>query len=422
MASSEKTFRDFIIGEVDEEFRALPMGKSPHDPDDFLLGYEEATPNAGQSLPHPLRTPSKTMTAKSEANASAASELDFTSIGDLIEDELDIPLSQKKAPISPRAFTPKLAVSPEPLAKGAVSSHHVQAQPIKELGVDLGEDQKTLTVAQGIHDQILNDLQGYSDARKPLAPSSQQRQAIRDMLHQYQEQIREEQSTLQDLIGSYIRDGEFERVATVDKVKRQLDSLLLQIRVLDNRLISVDSVLENKGGVENKAPSLLPEPSTGSDENQTRNESIDQYRSALGKKPAKGKAKAKAKIKKTYRDPGMPSVWGRHIKLVLITLIFLSTIPAYYLSANWGVQKIIAVDVDPYLSVIPLEKASRSGNTFNGIIQIKWRDLPKEEREDAIRQLMAMVKVEGFEAIYLRYSDGAMATMVHTRSERIFIQ
>lgn len=410
MANQGQFRADFIIGsDVGSSAVATPSLEASLE--EMILGadLEEETvsrvileetlenprPNQKASTPaRPRVSVAQTLAPKAQTKASKPlprpaapnnDRLDFMSIEELIADELG-ELGQTRADAGARHHAGKSAATP---ALPTVEVDRTQVPSI-----DLGDDRLQVEKAINVYERLRHEVQtmlGMQRMPTVLTP-------IFESLKNNQVEIKEHLSILQDIVGNYIRQRDFQRVAAVDSIKRKLDELSLQMRGLENRL---------KANLPAAATPSLVQPESSED---AAAKAADLGRKALARDAA-DQAAAKARDKSSA---------GRNLLLALMLLAL--SYPAYYFSSHFGVQKIEEVDVKSLASIMPLERAAMSGKAFHGTLPDSWKALPKAEREKAVRDLAESLRPHDQESIFLVYKTKGIAVTYRMKDGKLHLQ
>ena len=363
-----RALEDWIIGEPDEAFAQLAAGSLLEDPQDFIVGDE-------QEIRAFMKEGSRI-----RRRSDRASRGDLRTISDLIAEELGQTEEDFGASVVPSVD---------------LASRH-EKPAAKDTLLELGEDGHTAHMALSVHQRIAPEIERLATIK---SFPSKDREIIVETIRGNSAHIKEQQTILQDLIAQYIRQGEFQRVAAIDSVKRKLDELLLQIRVLENRITNRGAEIVSGSYVDGSSAQELFE------EAQEDGATI-----------STAKEKPKAKVERSpFRIP-------RFVKFAFVLALFALMPLGYYLSANWGVEKTVRIDVATYQKVLPLTNASGAKDAFHGIVADSWKRLEKKAKEDAIHQLGAMAKVDGYRNIFLMYASGGIAAIYNTDNDRIVVQ
>jgi hypothetical protein len=359
----EAGFRDFIIGDASEDFFRAEHGMPLSDPSDFVLGSGDLLDPGEETHYGDINVPRR------------RAEVDFLSIADLIEEEIGPTEEAAHAEVISSA-KPKRA-------------ERVPVEP--EL---VGEDAVLAEAAATLYRKLKPELDKLSALE--VFPQSE-RQILLDFLHQHQAAVREHHKILQDLVSSFIRQGQFSRVAAVDAVKRTLDELLLQMRAIENRITNRGHEIVAGAYVDGTSAQEL-------------------FNAAEAQPVAKTR-----KTKEKHRGGGF-RVPERAKQAVALFIILVLWPLGYYTSKNWGVEKVKVIDVAHYRKVLPLERASGSKKAFHAVVEDRWKKTDQAAKEQALRQLAAMVKVEGYDSIFLTYPTHGIAAIYSIDREKILVQ
>jgi len=392
--SSKTSTRDFTIGDKEDSLQVskeISAHASPGlEDDDFLLGDSEEEATQTAIVSPDLEPDTETIKVKAPDSlppTPPAQKSDFASIQDLISEELEEEEGHSD-----------IIELDEEIQPGAV-----EVQPLETLG-------------DGLEDTFL----GFESVRKVLEmahqeiiPLTQMKQLpkvvkpIFDTLTRNRKELRQQQDQLQQLISQHVHQGEFDKISSLDSLKKKVDDMLLKIRALENRFnASLTEVVNSKANPDIR----ISKPVTPS---------FNTLSKSRGKRKAQEKTKAKRKNKQTYAyDPTVRYI-PQWVKVAVIFFVFSLTVPAYYISAGWGVKKATQIDVGNYTTVIPLVRASATEKAFNGVISDSWQEISKSERELAIRQLGAMVRVDGFETIFLLYEGHGIAAIYNIPKDKL---
>ena len=389
LSSAECSFDDVIIGEPESHFMPINSSNGMLDPDDFMLGEEvdDAPPvsQAKSSDQDPL-------VLEHEVQDET---LDFHSINDLITSELN------ETSFPTKKEEPLLLVDEVASPKAPES---VEVECVQHLEEELGQDFQSAEEAVRVCNKIRADMKRLNDVERV---TMKDRPVILATLHQNQKELREHHQLLQDVISDHIRRGDFDRVGAIDQVKRKIDDLMLQMRAIENRLT-------------NKGVKL----STGTYLDGTFAEDI--YREAENNSSTmrqKGKGQEKGKRKgRSRRAPGQSRGVSRGVKVFLVLMLFALMPICYYLSANWGVTPSKKIDVSTYAAVVPLVHARGVEQAFNGVLDDAWQSKDLEAKELAVRQLAAMVQVDGYQTIFLTYSTKGIAAIYNAKQDKLVVK
>ena len=377
IASPVTAFDDVIIGEGENRIMSINGPNEMLDPDDFIVGEETDSKELESNTL--LNGPSSELSNDIPGDES----LDFQSINDLINSELKQPYRETKTLPTPKPKT--IELTPEEV---------VQVEPIYDLEEELGEDFQAIQGALQVYEKIRQDMENLAQVDHIRQDD---RAVVIEMIHHNQKIIRKHHDHLQGLVSNYIQRGEFDRIASIDQVKRKLDEVMLQMRAIENRIT-------------NKGVKLT----TGSYIDGTFAEDI--YNEAEGKTPrldrkTNRRIPSKVRGKKSARNYTTSNGLSKGLKLIMVLCLFALMPISYHLSSNYGKTPTQKIDVQVYTSVLPLIHGRGIQKTFHGIVADSFQDLEKAKREQIIRQFGAMVKVDGYETIFLSYETKGIAAI-----------
>jgi len=339
--------------------------------DDFMVGEAQ-----------PVQAPE----TKRSVVESEDPTLDFQSIDDLIDSELQ-----------DGSFT---SSRPQQIAQPPTAEDlppEVEVNKIEYFENVLGEDFALVQESLKVHDRIQSEIKKLQGIERF---HSSEKTVILDTLHANQKVLREHHSTLQEVVGQFIREGDIRRVNRIDQAKRQLDDLLLQIRALENRITNrgVSGVVAG---------------------NYVDGSNVQDIYAEAAARPHEVKGQSKSRRKRKIKE-GQQSYGGFK---VFMLLVLLSLMPiGYYLSANWGVQKAKVIRVGSYKNVMPLVQARGLDTGFNAIVSDSWGDLSEEEKKRAVEQLAAMVKINGYQTIFITYETKGMAVIYNAKNNQVVVK
>ena len=395
---------DFTIGDREDAYsgQRTPERKCSHslEDDDFLLGEsgdEEATQTAIVSPELELETNTARVVSSPIPRAKRS---DFQSINELITEELD------EQPSKTTAHSENIEL--EAKLPSVIEGNPLQTvgDPIEEKFQEIEHVNKVLRQSKSEIDPLMH-LQKLPNVVKPIF----------DTINQNRKNLKEQQNYLQQMISRHVHQGNFDQVSSLDQLKKKIDEMLLKIRALENRFnrALTQVVNENVDSHESLINPINPAYKSLK-KNPVRN--LPKFGAKDQKEvKTKVKPKVKARKRKAYNPGG--SRRPQWLKALTLLFIFSLTVPAYHLSATWGVKKSIPIEPSNYESFIPLVRASATDKSFNGIVEDSWKQLPEEERKKAVRQLGAMVRVDGYETIFLLYKTQGIAAIYNIPKDKL---